>query len=67
LLIGQARRVAAGDLGARSLPRQLDELGELTVELNRMLDRLVEAAADVCARRPLSASPRWSSCATPSG
>jgi two-component system NtrC family sensor kinase len=44
-LIAQARRVSAGDLGARSLPRQRDELGALTRELNNMLDRL-EAAAD---------------------
>jgi signal transduction histidine kinase len=45
VLIGQARRVAGGDLGARSQPHQRDELGELGRELNRMLDRL-EAAAD---------------------
>jgi signal transduction histidine kinase len=45
VLIGQARRVAGGDLGARSRPHQRDELGELGRELNRMLDRL-EAAAD---------------------
>jgi len=47
VLIAQARRVAAGDLGARSLPRQRDELGELTRELNGMLDRLEAAAAAV--------------------
>ncbi|HVV53546.1 MAG TPA: HAMP domain-containing sensor histidine kinase [Polyangia bacterium] len=46
-LISQARRVAAGDLGARSVPRQQDELGALTRELNRMLDRLEGAAAEV--------------------
>jgi signal transduction histidine kinase len=46
-LIAQARRVAAGDLGARSQPRQRDELGELTRELNKMLDRLEGAAAEV--------------------
>ena len=46
-LIAQARRVAAGDLGARSQPRQHDELGELTRELNKMLDRLEVAAAEV--------------------
>jgi two-component system NtrC family sensor kinase len=46
-LIAQARRVAAGDLRARSLPRQRDELGELTRELNKMLDRLESAAAQV--------------------
>ncbi len=46
-LIAQARRVAAGDLGARTQPRQHDELGELTRELNKMLDRLETAAADV--------------------
>ena len=46
-LIAQARRVAAGDLGARSQPRQRDELGELTRELNKMLDRLEAAAAEV--------------------
>ncbi|HXT95821.1 MAG TPA: HAMP domain-containing sensor histidine kinase [Polyangia bacterium] len=46
-LISQARRVAAGDLGARSVPRQQDELGELTRELNGMLDRLEGAAAEV--------------------
>jgi len=48
-LIAQARRVAAGDLGARSLPRQRDDLGELTRELNRMLDRLEAASAAVSA------------------
>ena len=47
VLIAQARRVAAGDLGARSLPRQRDELGELTRELNGMLDQLEAAAAEV--------------------
>ena len=47
VLISQARRVAAGDLGARSIPRQQDELGALTRELNRMLDRLEGAAAEV--------------------
>jgi two-component system NtrC family sensor kinase len=46
-LITQARRVAAGDLGARSTPRQRDELGELTRELNGMLDQLEAAAASV--------------------
>ena len=46
-LIAQARRVAAGDLSARSQPRQRDELGELTRELNKMLDRLETAAAEV--------------------
>jgi signal transduction histidine kinase len=46
-LIGQARRVASGDLHARSVPHQRDELGELTRELNGMLDRLETAAADV--------------------
>jgi signal transduction histidine kinase len=46
-LINQARRVAAGDLGARSIPRQRDELGALTRELNRMLDRLEGAAEEV--------------------
>ena len=46
-LIAQARRVAAGDLRARSQPRQRDELGELTRELNKMLDRLEVAAAEV--------------------
>ena len=48
-LISQARRVAAGDLGARSIPRQRDELGLLARELNRMLDRLERAAAEVSA------------------
>jgi signal transduction histidine kinase len=48
-LIAQARRVAAGDLGARSLPRQRDELGQLTRELNGMLDRLEAASAAVSA------------------
>lgn len=47
LLIAQARRVAAGDLRARSSPLQQDELGELTLELNRMLDRLETAASDL--------------------
>jgi two-component system, NtrC family, sensor kinase len=47
VLINQARRVAGGDLGARSVPRHQDELGELTRELNRMLDRLEGAAAEV--------------------
>jgi two-component system NtrC family sensor kinase len=46
-LITQARRVAAGDLRARSVPHQRDELGELTRELNGMLDRLEQAAAAV--------------------
>ena len=46
-LIAQARRVAAGDMGARSLRRQRDELGELTRELNKMLDRLEAAGAEV--------------------
>jgi len=46
-LIGQARRVASGDLRARSVPHQRDELGELTRELNGMLDRLESAAAEV--------------------
>lgn len=46
-LIGQARRVAAGDLAARSVPRQRDELGELTRELNKMLDRLELASGEV--------------------
>jgi signal transduction histidine kinase len=46
-LITQARRVASGDLGARSVPHQRDELGELTRELNGMLDRLEQAAAQV--------------------
>ena len=46
-LIGQARRVAAGDLGARSVPRQRDELGELTHELNKMLERLESATEEV--------------------
>jgi len=46
-LITQARRVASGDLGARSVPHQRDELGELTRELNGMLDRLEQAAVEV--------------------
>ena len=46
-LIAQARRVASGDLRARSVPHQRDELGELTRELNGMLDRLEAAAAEV--------------------
>jgi two-component system, NtrC family, sensor kinase len=46
-LIGQARRVAAGDLGARSVLLQRDELGDLTRELNKMLDRLESAGAEV--------------------
>ena len=46
-LITQARRVAAGDLGARSTPRHRDELGELTRELNGMLDQLEAAATTV--------------------
>ena len=46
-LIGQAQRVAAGDLGARSAVRQRDELGDLTRELNKMLDRLESAGAEV--------------------
>lgn len=47
VLIAQARRVAAGNLGARSLPRQRDELGELTRELNGMLNQLEAAAVEV--------------------
>jgi signal transduction histidine kinase len=47
VLTAQARRVAAGDLSARSLPRHRDELGELTRELNGMLDQLEAAAAEV--------------------
>jgi signal transduction histidine kinase len=39
--------VAAGDLGARSAVRHRDELGDLTRELNRMLDRLEAAGAEV--------------------
>jgi signal transduction histidine kinase len=46
-LIDQARRVGGGDLRARSLPRQRDELGDLARELNRMLDRLEAAAGEV--------------------
>jgi len=46
-LIAQARRVAAGDMRARSVPHQRDELGELTRELNGMLDRLESAATAV--------------------
>jgi two-component system, NtrC family, sensor kinase len=46
-LIAQARRVASGDMHARSVPHQRDELGELTRELNGMLDRLESAAAEV--------------------
>ncbi len=46
-LIAQARRVAAGDLRARSLPRQRDELGALGRELDDMLDRLEAAANEV--------------------
>src|SRR5262249_61497229 len=46
-LITQARRVASGDMGARSVPHQRDELGELTRELNGMLDRLEQAAGQV--------------------
>jgi two-component system, NtrC family, sensor kinase len=46
-LISQARRVAAGDLSARSTPHHRDELGELTRELNGMLDRLESAAVEV--------------------
>jgi two-component system, NtrC family, sensor kinase len=47
VLIGQARRVAGGDLRARSSPQQRDELGELTREFNGMLDRLEVASAEV--------------------
>jgi signal transduction histidine kinase len=46
-LIEQARRVGGGDLRARSLPRQRDELGDLARALNLMLDRLEAAAAEV--------------------
>jgi signal transduction histidine kinase len=46
-LIGQARRVAAGDLSARSVRGQRDELGDLTRELNKMLDRLERAGKEV--------------------
>src|SRR5262249_9984231 len=42
-LITQARRVASGELHARSVPHQRDELGELT----RELDRLEQAASQV--------------------
>ena len=49
-LIAQARRGASGDLRARSHPRQRDELGELTGELNRMFDRLEAAATEVRAK-----------------
>jgi two-component system NtrC family sensor kinase len=48
-LIEQARRVAAGDLRARVIPQQRDELGELTRELNKMLDRLESASVEVLA------------------
>jgi two-component system NtrC family sensor kinase len=47
VLIAQARRVAAGDLRVRSLPRQRDELGALGRELDDMLDRLEAAANEV--------------------
>jgi signal transduction histidine kinase len=46
-LISQARRVASGDLSARSTPRHRDELGELTRELNGMLDQLETASVTV--------------------
>jgi two-component system NtrC family sensor kinase len=46
-LISEVRRVAAGDLRARALPPHRDELGQLTREFNRMLDRLQAASEEV--------------------
>jgi len=46
-LIDQTRRVGEGDLRARSLPQQRDELGDLARALNGMLDRLEVAAREI--------------------
>ncbi|HVR61077.1 MAG TPA: HAMP domain-containing sensor histidine kinase [Polyangia bacterium] len=46
-LIDQTRRVGGGDLRARSLSRQRDELGDLAQAFDGMLDRLQAAAREV--------------------
>jgi two-component system, NtrC family, sensor kinase len=45
LLVAQARRVGAGDFGARLRLAQRDELGELAAEMNAMCDHLADAHA----------------------
>jgi sigma-B regulation protein RsbU (phosphoserine phosphatase) len=39
-LVGFARRIASADAGARTLPRGLDEVAALGVEMNRMAEQL---------------------------
>ncbi len=41
-LVRMARRVGEGDFAARVTPTQRDEIGELTVEMNVMADRLCQ-------------------------
>lgn len=57
-LIAHARRVAQGDLTARTDLRQNDELGRLAVELDRMTERLHEARTQVLEQRKARAALR---------